>query len=78
MRGALVPLAPLLYKLAQCDREVARGAFESIRARTQLVYASGRLPCGDGRERVGDLRVQTFGGRMHFLLGTRQTLRGGR
>lgn len=75
--GPLVP-ASLLDKLAQCDREVARGAFEAVGARIELVHASGRLSRGDGRERVGDLRVQTFSGRLHFLLGTRQTLRGGR
>lgn len=76
--GPLVSLASLLDKLAQCDREVACGALQPVGARIELVHASGRLPRGDGRERVGDLRVQTFGGRLHFLLGTRQTLRGGR
>lgn len=71
-------LAPLLDKLAQRNREVARGAFESVGARFEFVHASGRLPRGDGRERVGDLRVQALCGRLHFLLGARQTLRGGR
>ena len=76
--GRLVPLAPLLDQLAQSDREVARGALKAVGAGFEFVHASGRLPRRDCRERVCDLRVQTFSGRLHFLLGARQTLRGGR
>ena len=76
--GPLIPYSPLLDKLAQCDREVARGALKPVGRSLKLVGRVPRLlPRGDGRERVGDLRVQTFRGRLHFLLGPRHTLRRG-
>lgn len=77
--GPLFAFAPLLDQLAQRDREVARGALKPVGGRLKLVGRVRRLlPCGDGGERVRDLRVQTFGGRLNLLLGPRQTLRCGR
>lgn len=70
-------VAPLLDQFAQCDREVARRAFEAVGAGFYLVNVVGRTARRDRRERVRDLRVQTLRRRMNLLLRARRRLRGG-